>query len=354
MFQKRARNREQMPSGIKDVAKCAGVSVATVSHVLNRTRYVAPQTEQRVLKVVQDLKYYKNAHARRLARGHSDFFGLIISDIENPFFPELIKSFETEAVKQGFDLLLCATNYDAQRAQAIVRMMIENMVRGVAVMTVSVSPAIAAKLKESHVPVVFLGLGLVQPYVSNIRVGYATGTAQAIEYLCGLGHRNFAFIAGPQDHPSSLIYQDAFKQSLGLRRLAADRIVIGNNTVEGAAEAVRRLITQPDFPTAVLCSDDITAIGSILALQQAGLRVPEDVSVVGSDDIQLARLWRPSLTTIRLPRDAMGKLAFTALETMLHLKRRPGAEYVLETQLVVRQSTAPPRDHKLQPLKLTT
>jgi DNA-binding LacI/PurR family transcriptional regulator len=221
-------------------------------------------------------------------------------------------------------------------------------------MTVSVSPAIAAKLKESHVPVVFLGLGLVQPYVSNIRVGYATGTAQAIEYLCGLGHRNFAFIAGPQDHPSSLIYQDAFKQALGLRRLAADRIVIGNNTVEGAAEAVRRLITQPDFPTAVLCSDDITAIGSILALQQAGLRVPEDVSVVGSDDIQLARLWRPSLTTIRLPRDAMGKLAFTALETMLHLKRRPGAEYVLETQLVVRQSTAPPRYQKPQPLKITT
>jgi LacI family transcriptional regulator len=236
-----------MPSGIKDVAKCAGVSIATVSHVLNRTRYVAPETEQRVLQVIQELKYYKNAHARRLARGHSDFFGLIISDIENPFFPELIKSFETEAVKQGFDLLLCATNYDANRAQAIVRMMIENMVRGVAVMTVSVSPAIAAKLKESHVPVVFLGLGLVQPYVSNIRVGYATGTTQAIEYLRGLGHRNFAFIAGPQDHPSSLINQDAFKQALELRRLPADRIVIGNNTVEGAAEAVRRLLTQPDF-----------------------------------------------------------------------------------------------------------
>jgi DNA-binding LacI/PurR family transcriptional regulator len=96
-----------------------------------------------------------------------------------------------------------------------------------------------------------------------------------------------------------------------------------------------------------MCSDDLTAVGSILMLQQAGLRVPEDVSVVGSDDIQLARLWRPALTTIRLPRDIMGKLAFSALETMLHLKRRPGAEYVLETQLIVRQSTAPPSEHKL-------
>jgi LacI family transcriptional regulator len=177
-------------------------------------------------------------------------------------------------------------------------------------------------------------------------VGYATGTTQAIEYLCGLGHRNFAFIAGPQDHPSSLMYQDAFKQALELRRLPADRIVIGNNTVEGAAEAVRTLLTQSDFPTAILCSDDVTAIGTILMLQDAGLRVPEDVSIVGSDDIQLARLWRPALTTIRLPRDTMGKLAFSALETMLRLKRRPGAEYVLETQLIVRQSTAPPRDRK--------
>jgi DNA-binding LacI/PurR family transcriptional regulator len=335
-----------MPSGIKDVAKCAGVSIATVSHVLNRTRYVAPETEQRVLKIVQELKYYKNAHARRLARGHSDFFGLIISDIENPFFPELIKSFETEAVKQGFDLLLCATNYDAHRAQAIVRMMIENMVRGVAVMTVSVSPSIAVKLKESRVPVVFLGLEPVQPYVSNVRVAYITGTTQAIEYLCGLGHKKFAFIAGPQNHPSSLMNQDAFKQALALRHLPVDRIVVGNNTVEGAAEAVRTLLNQPNFPTAILCSDDVTAAGAIRMLQEAGLRVPEDVSVVGSDDIQLARLWRPALTTIRLPRDTLGKLAFSALETMLHLKRRRGAEYVLETQLIVRQSTAPPPDKK--------
>lgn len=331
-----------MHTGIKDVARRAGVSVATVSHVLNKTRYVAPETQQRVIQVVQELKYYKNAHARRLARGHSDFFGLIISDIENPFFPELIKSFETEAAKQGLDLLLCATNYDAHRTQAIVRMMIENMVRGVAVMTVSVAPAIAAELKAAHIPAVFLSLGLVQPYLSNIRVDYTTGTAQAIEYLCGLGHRSFSLIAGPQDRPSSLMYQDAFTQALKQRHLSADQIIVGNNTVEGAAEAVRRLLTQSNLPTAILCSNDLTAIGAILTLQEAGLQVPKDVSVVGSDDIQFAHLWRPALTTIRLPRDTLGKLAFSALERMLHLKRRSGAEYVLETELIVRQSTAAP------------
>jgi LacI family transcriptional regulator len=331
-----------MASGIREVAERAGVSVATVSHVLNKTRYVAPETEQRVLNVIQELRYYKNAHARRLARGHSDFFGLIISDIENPFFPELIKSFETEAVKNGFDLLLCTTNYDSHRTQAIVRMMIENMVRGVAVMTVSVQAAIAAELKAHHVPVVFLGLGLVQPYVSNIRVDYTAGANEAIEYLYGLGHRSFAFIAGPQERPSSLMYQDAFTRALRTRDLPTDRIIVGNNTVEGAMVATRRLLSQPSLPTAILCSNDLTAIGSILALQEAGWRVPQDVSVVGSDDIQFSHLWRPALTTIRLPRDTLGRLAFGALERMLQLKRRSGEEYVLETKLIRRQSTAAP------------
>ena len=124
-----------MTSRMKDVAERAGVSVTTVSHVVNKTRQVAPETRRRVLEVIRDTNFYKNVHARRLARGGSDFFGLIVSDIGNPFFPEIIKSFETAALDRGFDLLLCNTNYDPHRTQAAVRKMIENKVRGVAVMT---------------------------------------------------------------------------------------------------------------------------------------------------------------------------------------------------------------------------
>lgn len=124
-----------MPSRMRDVAKQAGVSVATVSHVLNNTRPVFAATRGRVLEAIRELNYFPNAHARRLARGGSDFFGLIISDIEKPFFPEIIKSFETAALERGFDVLLYATNYNPERARAAVRKMIENKVRGVAVMT---------------------------------------------------------------------------------------------------------------------------------------------------------------------------------------------------------------------------
>lgn len=329
-----------MPAGIRDVAERAGVSVATVSHVLNRTRYVAPQTEQRVLLAIRKLKYYKNVNAGRLARGSSEFFGLIISDIENPFFPKIIKSFEAEAVKHRLDVLLCATNYDPDRTQMAVQKMIENRVRGVAVMTVSVDPAIARELKKSHIPVVFLELGLVERYISNIHVNYAQGASQTIDYLYKLGHREFAFISGPPERPSSLIYQQVFAEALHQRGLPKYQTVVGNNKVEGGIAAVRTLLAQPHFPTAVFCSNDMTAIGAVVALEDAGLRVPEDVSVVGTDDIEFARLVRPSLTTIRIPREQLGKLAFEVLDKMLCSSRRIGREHVLDTELVVRQSTA--------------
>src|SRR5215831_11858523 len=133
-----------MPSKMKDVAERSGVSVTTVSHVVNKTRHVAQETRQRVLQAMGELNYYKNAHARRLVRGKSDFFGLIISDIENPFFPELIKSFETAAWEQGIDILLCTTHYQPDRNQAALRKMIENKVAGVAVMTSRLDPILAA------------------------------------------------------------------------------------------------------------------------------------------------------------------------------------------------------------------
>ncbi len=334
---------------MRDVAQRVGVSVTTVSHVVNNTRHVAPETRQRVLEVIRQLDFYKNVHAQRLARGTSDFFGLIISDIENPFFPALIKGFETCAVQRGFDLLLCATNYDPGRTQAAVREMIENKVRGVAVMTSQAGAEVAEALTSHQVPVVFFDLGPVLPYRSNIRVDYAHGIGEAIAYLQGLGHREFALIAGSSGRRSTAVYQGAFAKAVNQWGLAPNRIVEGNQKVDGGVAAVRTLLAGPNFPTAILCHNDLTAIGAITTLQEAGVRVPEDVSVVGADDIYFASLIRPPLTTINLQRQYLGRLAFEALEKMLHYKRRRGAEYVVETHMVVRKLTAHARDW---PLKL--
>jgi LacI family transcriptional regulator len=328
-----------------DVAQEAGVSVTTVSHVLNKTRHVAPDTRQRVLEAVRLLSYYKDAHARRLARGHSDFLGLIVSDIGNPFFPEVIKSFEAAALARGLDLLLCNTNYEPERTEAAVRKMIENKVRGVAVMTSEWGTSLVKNLVTHHVPVVFLDLGTVGKYTSNIRVDYSRGIYQAIDHLHGLGHREFAFVAGPQTLRSAITRRNAFVDALSQRGSGTHRTLEGNHKVEGGIRAVQALLAHRPLPSAILCSNDLTAIGALGALAEAGVRVPEDISVVGFDDIDFAHIVRPPLTTVELRRDQLGRLAFEALQKILRSKRRRGAEYVVETQLVIRQSTAQARAH---------
>ncbi|MGH9354435.1 MAG: LacI family DNA-binding transcriptional regulator [Terriglobia bacterium] len=326
---------------MEDVAHRANVSVATVSHVVNKTRYVAPGTRDRVLKAIQDLNYHRDAHARRLAIGQSDFFGLIVSDIVNPFFPELIKSFETAALDRGFDLMLSNTNYDPRRTQQAVRKMIENKVRGVAVMTSEFSVALTVELTANRVAVVFLDEGTVQPYTSCIRVNYSEGIYEAIHHLVELGHREIAFIAGPQSLRSAVTRRKAAADALRKHGVESAQTIEANHRAEGGISAVETLLKSSRFPTAVLCSNDLMAIGAMSAIQEAGLRVPEDVSVVGFDDIYFARITRPPLTTVNLPRDRVGSLALKALQRIIRSKNGTGAEYIVDTHLVIRKSTGP-------------
>lgn len=328
-----------MPVQMKHVAEKAGVSITTVSHVLNETRYVAPETRERVLGAMKELNYYKNLSARLLARGCGDSFGLILSDIENPFFPELIKSFEVAALKSGFDVLLGTTNYDAIRARRAVARMIENKVRGVAVMTTQLDDALIHDLIANDIPVVVLDSREVRRTRSSIRVDYSAGARAAVEHLIALGHHDIAVVSGPPDRASAVRYRQALEEAIAAAKLPAPRMVEGDNRVEGGVAAIRFLLCQPVFPTAVLCGNDLAAIGAMQALTEAGLRIPNEVSIIGSDDIQLARYSSPPLTTVRIPRDRLGEMAFDALGRMLKTKRRAGRELVIETALVQRKST---------------
>jgi DNA-binding LacI/PurR family transcriptional regulator len=326
---------------MEDVARRANVSTATVSHVVNKTRYVSPETRLRVMTAIQELRYYKDAHARRLAIGQSDFFGLIVSDIVNPFFPELIKSFETAALDCGFDLMLSNTNYDPRRTQHAVRKMIENKVRGVAIMTSEFSPELTDELTANRVAVVFLDQGEIKPYTSCIQVKYSEGIYEAIHHLFELGHREIAFIAGPQTLRSAVTRRKAAEDALRQHGIEPTQTLEANHRAEGGISAVETLLKSGRFPTAILCSNDLMAIGAMSAIHEAGLRVPEDVSVVGFDDIYFARIARPSLTTVNLPRDRVGALALKALQRIIRSKKNTGSEYVVETHLVVRKSTGP-------------
>lgn len=329
-----------MATRMREVAERAGVSVTTVSHVLNKTRFVSPETRKRVVQAIRELRFYKDAHARRLASGESDFFGLIVSDITNPFFPELVRGFESAALERKLDTLLCDTNYDLRRTEAGVRMMIENKVRGVAIMTSKMAPELIDDLTANSVAVVSLDLGTVGQYSANIRVNYTRGVHQAIEHLHSLGHNDIAFISGPQAVRSAMVRREAFFNALNSHGLSSERIVEGDHRVAGGMAAARALFNNGKPPTAILCSNDLTAIGAIGAIREAGLRIPEDVSVIGFDNIYFASMTTPPLTTVNVPRHKVGELAFEALRDILRTKKRQGSEYTVETELVIRKSSA--------------
>jgi DNA-binding LacI/PurR family transcriptional regulator len=332
-----------MTHTMRDVAKKAGVSPATVSRVLNKTQYISPDTEQRVLDVVRRLNYYKNVHARRLSTGKSDLFGLMISEITNPYFPEIIRGFQATAWDRGFDVLLFNTEYNRTRTESVIRKLIESDVRGVAIMTSSVGKDTTAELTAAGIGVVFCNLGPPEQLISNISIDYQRGISQAIEHVVALGHRRAAVIAGPGDNRTAITIRHALIAGLNQRKLNPFPVIDCNYRVDSGASAVRAILSQPERPTVIFCGSDLIAMGAMNALEEEAVQVPEDISVIGIDDIAFAFLARPPLTTISVPRERLGVLAFEALEKVLKLKRHKGADYYLGTELVVRESTAAAR-----------
>lgn len=332
---------------MREVARRAGVSLATVSRVLNNTEYISEETRRRVLAAVREFNYFKNVHARRLATGRSDLFGLVISEIANPYFPEIIRGFQAMAWSRGFDVLLCNTEYDLERTNAVMRKLRESDVRGVAIVTSSVERSVASELTAAGIPVVFCNSDHAGKLVGNICIEYQRGVNKAIQHVVELGHRRSAVISGPADNRTAVTIKNALVSGLTARGLKPVCALECNYRVDAGASAVQEVLSRPEIPTVVFCGNDLIAMGAMSALEESGVRVPEDISVIGIDDIFFAYLARPPLTTISVPREQLGVKAFEALDRMLQLKRHKGSNYVLDTDLVVRRSTAPARRQAL-------
>lgn len=336
-----------MAHTMREVARRAGVSLATVSRVLNNTEYISEETRRRVLAAVREFNYFKNVHARRLATGRSDLFGLVISEIANPYFPEIIRGFQAMAWSRGFDVLLCNTEYDLERTNAVMRKLRESDVRGVAIVTSSVERSVASELTAAGIPVVFCNSDHAGKLVGNICIEYQRGVNKAIQHVVELGHRRSAVISGPADNRTAVTIKNALVSGLTARGLKPVCALECNYRVDAGASAVQEVLSRPEIPTVVFCGNDLIAMGAMSALEESGVRVPEDISVIGIDDIFFAYLARPPLTTISVPREQLGVKAFEALDRMLQLKRHKGSNYVLDTDLVVRRSTAPARRQAL-------
>ncbi len=317
---------------IREVAKKAGVSTATVSRVVNGTVPVSELIERQVRSAIESLGYYPNTHARTLGSGRSHMYGLIISDIANPFFPDILKFFERIAVEHGQEVLIANTDYQPQRMQVCVRRMLERRVDGVAIMTSEMDPKLVQLLNKRGIPIVFLDTGRVGPNISNVFIDYVSGIEQAIEHLISFGHKRIAFVSGPPSLASAKTRSNAFALSLKRKKLSlsADYMQIGNHRIDGGQSAMAKLLKLRQPPTAVMASNDLTAIN-----------VPRDISVLGFDDIEISNFLQPTLTTIRVPRAEIGVSAFNALYAANHRRGNDGTEYRISTELIIRDSTGP-------------
>jgi LacI family transcriptional regulator len=329
-----------LPTSIKDVAAKAGVSIATVSHVLNGTRTTRPDTRGRVLAAIEELGYSQNQAARDLARGRSSLLGLIISDIRNPFFPEVTSGFQDQAIAHSMDALVLNTSYDSQRTLNAVRRLLGLQVPGVAILTSQIDPEAAELLPRAGVASVFLDLGQVDRNISNIVVDYAHGISEALEHLVRQGHKRIGYIGGPLRLPSAEVRRQAFMHSavgMGIEPVGA---LDADFTVRGGYQACAELLKAA--PTAIVTGNDLTAIGVLHQAYHRGLRVPAELSVVGFDDIAFSEYTQPPLTTVAVPRSEIGRVAFQALWEMINDPEHAGREYRVATRLVVRKSTRPP------------
>jgi LacI family transcriptional regulator len=320
------------------------VSTATVSRTINRIPTVDPQLAQRVWNTVEELGYYPNTQARALVSGRSKIFGIIVPQITNPFFPELVQAFETFAAQNHYEILLTSTENDSARMEYAVRRMIERRVEGVAVMTFGMEEILLEDLKLREIPLVFVDVGPPRPHVSTIRIDYLHGIRQAVQHLGALRHENIAFITGPLRLKSAMARRQAFVRSMRETGIEAreDLIIEGDHTMEGGMAALAQLLAATRRPTAVMCSNDMTAIGVMRKCYEEEIEIPEDLSVVGFDDIRLAQFMLPPLTTVQMSQAELGRLAFHALLDDVERGKaaREGQDYPLRTSLILRESTA--------------
>jgi LacI family transcriptional regulator len=336
---------------IKGVAKLANVSTATVSRTINGSPKVSPETAARVQEAIEKLNFVPNTNARALGSGRSHLLGLIISDITNPFFPELVKAFEDIAVRMGQEVLIANTDYDPQRTMHCVTRMLQRKVDGVAIMTSEINEHLITLFHRSRIPVVFLDTGAPIAGISRINLDYPAGVEMAMSHLTGLGHKEIAFISGPLNLHSARTRYQAFMESSARDHLTAraEFVQNGNHRPDGGYQAMQRLLSLKKRPTAVLASNDLTAIGGMGAIFELGLRVPEDISIVGFDDIQLSSYTAPPLTTVRIPHPEIAHTAVHALlrkQDPIAYRTQPGETHLIRPVFVPRRSTGPVRTGK--------
>ena len=335
-----------MPVSIREVALHAGVSIATVSNVLNRPEIVAVATRDRVNAAIEDLGFTRNESARQLRAGRSRTIGLVVLDVANPFFTDLARGVEDEAAKAGLAVILCNSDDQENKEKRYLDLLEEHRVAGVLITPVDGAGSRLAKLQERGTPVVLVDSRSPYRGQCSVAVDDVLGGDLAITHLLTTGHERIAYVSGPAGIRQVVDRHEGALRALareGRRPESLQVINVGSlNVASGqAAGADIAALPAPDRPTAVFCSNDLIALGFLQEMTRNRIRVPEDISIVGYDDIDFAAAAAVPLTSVRQPRHQLGRTAARMLvEESLADETHQHQQVIFEPQLVVRQSTA--------------
>jgi len=324
---------------IKDVAKLAGVSPACVSLALNEKPYVSKKAKERIYKAVRELGYRPNIVARSLRKKRTGIIGLVLSDIANPFFPEIARGVEERAREYGFNVILCNTDADPFQEKESIEILLSRQIDGLIITSAHSTANLNDYLREDC-PIVLVNRDPFPGRFDFVGIDNISSARMAVNHLIKLGHQRIAFIEGEPESPASFGRYEGYKKALQEAgfSLQENYVKIGYLKYEGGYRVMISFLKELPPPTAVFCANDMMALGAIDACAEKGVKVPQDVAVVGFDDMWIASLKAVQLTTVRQPRYQMGVKAVDLMIERIQGKRGEIKRVILSTKLIIRQT----------------
>ena len=328
-----------------DVAKKAGVSVATVSRVLNGSPLVTESARRKVMRAVKELNYQPNRAAQRLRAGNSHVIGLIISDIQNPFFTSVVRGIEDVAYQHGYSLILCNSDEDPEKEKLYVNVMRSEEVAGVILASASEENPQVDDLIEFNIPVVALDRQIDDRQIDSVLAKNIDGARAAVKHLIELGHHCIGYIGLPLTRTPGKERYEGYQRALSEHTLSVsqDFVRIADAKQHGGYLNTLDLLTQQPCVTALFVANNLMTLGALDAIRERGLKIPDDISIIGFDDMPWANLLQPPLTAIAQPTYELGRRAAELLLGRLKDHEKPVTHEHLETRLIVRGSTSQPR-----------
>ncbi len=325
---------------LEDIAYKAKVSVSTVSRVVNGFESVKPSTRKRVMAVLDKMNYQPNLQARYLVAGRSNTLGIIVSNLENPFFVDIFHALEQQAHAAGYEVLVGNTNYEPQRLAACIDQFLGRRVAGLAVIASEhVSPELK-QLARANIPVAFYDAMVPGHRRTGVRFDYPKGMKQLVRHLYDLGHRRMAYIGYPLQLGSTDARRDAFVAATKELKITNRYLFVEEHCdLVAGREATRELLSSGFAPSAILCVNDLFAVGVLRELRNRNISVPQEISVTGFDNIKIAEFSSPSLTTINIPRERIATTLFRSLHSTDQQAAEQPAQYIIDPELIVREST---------------